>query len=364
MGNDKHTLLESLRLIGTQGILSLPRLHQLQKPLILAMIFLLSFIQLFDNWTTSSNYTVYESTNSLISDDESDLSNECRIRLDALDRVNDARRAARWRTAQQAKNAGKNVYDMFWKIEVTNTATDEREKRNRQNMIFDLFEPEAICLTEERFGGSSDERYIAFGDGPKFVCAVDYLRESYKNQKTNCLVYSVGSNNNIMFEKAVKNHIGCEIHTFDPTLNGPFVGGDYATFHPWGLGKEGQKVHLKKPNVNFITQSVDSIVRKLGHQGRKIDIFKIDCEGCEFDAMPPVFEAMANGTMQIDQLLIELHAYVSYDEMTDFFASADKAGFRITHKERNGWGCGGSGCVEYTFVSPSFLRRATATAIC
>jgi hypothetical protein len=335
-----------------------PRYYQQKKPLLYAMILLFSVIQLFrNNWSTSS-YTIDESI------DEQDLSDHCRQRLDALDRVNNARRAARWRTAQQAKKAGKDVYEMFWKIQVTNNATDEREKRNRKTMIFDLFEPEAVCLTEERFGGSSDEQYVAYGDGPKFVCAVDYLRESYKHKKENCLVYSVGSNNNIMFEKAVKRHIGCEIHTFDPTLRSPFVGNDYAVFHPWGVGKEGEKVHLKNPDVNFVTQSIDSIMKNLGHEGRKIDIFKIDCEGCEFDAMPPVFEAMAKRTIQIDQLLIELHAYVSYDQMTEFFALADKAGFRITHKERNGWGCSGSGCVEYAFVSQTFLRKATAAAIC
>jgi Methyltransferase domain len=349
----------SPKFAGPIDLQSLPRYFLLTKKHVLLFVaLLLSIIQLFDAWNRFTKYY------GLTDYSERSLSKTCRQRLDALDRVNNARRAARWRTAQQAKDAGKNVYDMFWKMEVTNNATEEREKRNRKTMIFDLFEPEAVCLTEERFGGSSDEQYVAYGDGPKFVCAVDYLREYYQKQEENCLVYSVGSNNNIMFEKAVKKHIGCEIHTFDPTLGTPFIGGDYSTFHPWGLGKEGETVQLKNPNVKFTTQSVESILKQLGHQHRKIDIFKIDCEGCEFDAMPPVFEAMANGTMQIDQLLIELHAYISYDEMTDFFALADKAGLRITHKERNGWGCGGFGCVEYAFVSPSFLRRATAAAIC
>jgi hypothetical protein len=348
---DKRSRFDFPKSIGIrESIQTLPRYY-----LLLVMILLFCVIQLVRN---STNSIIYDSK------DERDGTVDCQQRLDALERVNDARRAARWRTAQQAKAAGKDVYDMFWKIEVTTDSTAEREQRNRKNMIFDLFEPEAVCLTEERFGGTSDEKYVAYGDGPKFVCAVDYLRDSYKHRTEKCLVYSVGSNNNIMFEKAVKNHIGCEIHTFDPTLKDPFVGNDYSTFHPWGLGKEGAKVQLKKPDVTFVTKSVTSIVKKLGHEGRKIDIFKIDCEGCEFDAMPPVFQAMAKGRLQIDQLLIEMHAYVSYDEMTDFFALADKAGFRITHKERNGWGCGGSGCVEYALVSSSFLRQATAAAIC
>jgi hypothetical protein len=178
------------------------------------------------------------------------------------------------------------------------------------------------------------------------------------------LVYSIGSSNDIKFEKAVKNHIGCEIHTFDPTLKVPFVGGDYATFHPWGVGKEGEEVFVNYLNITFVAHSVESIVKKLGHQGRKIDILKIDCEGCEAQSMPPLFEAVTNGTLQVDQLLIELHAWVNYDAISNFFAKADKAGFRITHKERNGWGCSGTDCVEYALVSRTFLRRATAAAIC
>lgn len=43
------------------------------------------------------------------------------------------------------------------------------------NLIFDLFEPEATCISKERFGSDSEERYDAFGDGPKFVCGVDYI---------------------------------------------------------------------------------------------------------------------------------------------------------------------------------------------
>jgi hypothetical protein len=40
----------------------------------------------------------------------------------------------------------------------------------------DLFEPEATCISEERFGqGRNTSRYNAFGDGPKFVCGLDSI---------------------------------------------------------------------------------------------------------------------------------------------------------------------------------------------
>lgn len=394
MGSDNNLLLDSTK--GLRSVLQSLRHPQQQVQqqkksiLLLAALAILLFISVLHSTTTTtrpSNSFFYDSSSSFSGHnvrfvderDDVSLSNECTAKLDALDRVSDAKRAARYRTAQAAKDAGMTVYDKFWKIDTPNDSTAEREQRNRKTMIFDLFEPEAVCLTEERFGGSSDERFVAFGDGPKFVCGVDYLREYYATKKqkqkentendneTKCLVYSVGSNNNILFEKAVTTHMDglCEIHTFDPTLQTPFVGDAYSTFHPWGLGKDGEKVKVKKPTaMEFTTQSVERIMEELGHTGRTIDIFKIDCEGCEYEAMPPVFQAMAEGSLHIDQLLIEMHAHVSYDAMTDFFAAADRAGFRITHKERNGWGCGGFGCVEYAFVSPSFLRRATAAAIC
>ena len=46
------------------------------------------------------------------------------------------------------------------------------------------------------------------------------------------------------------------------------------------------------------------------------------------------------------------------------FAAADKAKLRITHKERNQWGCDGYRCVEYALVSEAFLREANGAVMC
>jgi hypothetical protein len=145
--------------------------------------------------------------------------------------------------------------------------------------LFDLFEPEATCFSEERFGSESEARFDAYGDGPKFVCGVDYLAAKAKADDSGCLVYSVGSNNDIRFEKAVRNHMeGCEVHTFDPTLEeDDFVGGEYATFHSWGLGtdggKEGQTMGGRK-NAG-IRKSFQTVIRDLGHENRTIDVLKV-----------------------------------------------------------------------------------------
>ena len=80
----------------------------------------------------------------------------------------------------------------------------------------------------------------------------------------------------------MKQFVGCEIHTFDPTLTENFVGSDYATFHPWALGIDGQDFIFRGIDGNSTrvkSKSLATIVSELGHDtGRKIDILKIDCE--------------------------------------------------------------------------------------
>ena len=42
--------------------------------------------------------------------------------------------------------------------------------------------------------------------------------------------------------------------------------------------------------------------------------------------------------------------------LPQFFEAAERAGFRIYHKEPNSWGCGGDRCIEYAFVSKEHAR--------
>ncbi len=83
--------------------------------------------------------------------------------------------------------------------------------------------------------------------------------------------------------------------------------------------------------------------------------------------MPPLFDLIASGEVQVNQILIELHLGVealNFGNIYGFFLAADRAKFRITHKERNHWGCGGATCVEYSFVSESYLREANGSILC
>ncbi|CAJ1938118.1 unnamed protein product [Cylindrotheca closterium] len=235
--------------------------------------------------------------------------------------------------------------------------------------VFDAFEPEASCFAEERFGSKSAIRFNSFGDGPKFICGVDNIANKEYARKQNfdaepslpCLVYSVGSKNEIEFEKAVHHFLGCETHTFDPTLEEEFKGHEYAVFHPWGIGLDGEQHEVGKHS--FISRSLQTIIAQLGHTKRTIDILKIDCEGCEYRAMPLLFDLIAKKELQINQIQIELHE-TDFDQVTKFFEAGDKAGMRIFHKERNAWGCQGYLCVEYSLITESFLREVNKGEVC
>ena len=185
--------------------------------------------------------------------------------LDGLDeRFNDMRAARR---AETAKMDLSRTPELLW---------------------WDAFEPEATCFSDERFGSMlRKRRYGAFGDGPKFVCGVDSIaqkaaRFADEGAEERCLVYSIGSNNDVSFERAVHDHIpGCEIHTFDPTLNNTeFVGDQYATFHDWGLGKDGESMSSESKGKTWVSKGLDTIMRELGHTDRTIDILKVrSCNG-------------------------------------------------------------------------------------
>lgn len=91
--------------------------------------------------------------------------------------VHDQRKEAKIKEAERVK------------ARLTNPKTAKDEELRQRKSPFDPFEPDAVCLAEERFGGMSEERHDAFGDGPKFLCGADYLRDSSRKQSESCLVY-------------------------------------------------------------------------------------------------------------------------------------------------------------------------------
>ena len=216
-----------------------------------------------------------------------------------------------------------------------------------QKAKYDPFEPSWNCHIQQRVGNE-------FGDGGKFLCGGLNTYFSSRSEPS-CLVYSVGSNGDLSFETSLKK-VGCEIHTFDPS-------GDTAAweaeatalevnYHAWGLrGDESSGTTFFNPVTNTQNSllTLVEIRSRLGHDDRKIDILKVDCEGCEWAAFNLIFDDIIQGRYRVGQILIELHG-LDLTVIEDFFKHANQAKFHIFHKERNHLGCSGYLCVEFALI--------------
>jgi hypothetical protein len=172
------------------------------------------------------------------------------------------------------------------------------------------------------------------------------------------LVYSIGSNNDFQFENSIYESISknCEIHTFDPTVgNNPSNKPENVKFHAWGIS-----------NKNFINskgydmRTIENITRTLGHLNQKIDIFKIDCEGCEFTTYKTW--GLSSNTNNIVQIQIEVHGYLlqKMRPAFDLLSYMEENDYVIFHKESNTIGCKGK-CIEYSLIklNSSFFQKQT-----
>lgn len=197
-------------------------------------------------------------------------------------------------------------------------------------------EPSFTCHHEVSIG--------KLGDGHKWVCDPHRIAK-----QPSCIVLNVGSSAETSFEEAVLRDISpdCEIHTFDCTLSQnkiAQVNRNYQRispnlhFHPWCLGPERKNGY----------KTLNSTLVDLSLVGRSIDIFKIDCEGCEWSTFQDWL------TVDLRQILVELHNI----KVPSLFNSLYKAGYVVFHKESNTLGCKGS-CIEYSFLklSPNFVRH-------
>ena len=207
---------------------------------------------------------------------------------------------------------------------------------------FDMYEPEWVCELDTRVGSE----VVSVGDGPKFVCAPEALQDH------DCIVYSIGSAYNFKFEEGMYNHApNCEFHVFDGTMD--------LTKIPLPDGLEQKNIHFHNWNVGvqsygnkqrYQTKGIRDILSDLGHIGKTIQVFKIDCERCEFSVLPFVAQLIEEGAVNIGQIQVEVHS-TRAREIEGLFQSLRKSRFMIFHKERNHWGCSGYKCVEYSLIS-------------
>ena len=142
----------------------------------------------------------------------------------------------------------------------------------------------------------------------KFVCnakrMIDlatsaHTKKRKDHHKDECLVYASGGGDTDFasrFQKLWSNSTStpCEIHVFT-TLTQYRNLGDGVVVHPYVF-------HPKNAGIGF-GKTFDEALDELGHRGRTISIFALDCEGCEQDLISDVLRAKVG----ISQLLLQVH---------------------------------------------------------
>jgi hypothetical protein len=137
---------------------------------------------------------------------------------------------------------------------------------------------------DENPRASNASRRFWGDDGAKRLCAPNATLASHAP----CRVVSIGSNGDASFEKAVHRLAPhCTIDTWDGTLT-------------------GSRLRLRKGLPRFISfhaSNMDDATWQF-YAGRvpHVNVLKIDCEGCEFSALPPFLAHVC-----VQQIHLELH---------------------------------------------------------
>eukprot|EP00603_Paraphysomonas_imperforata_P001251 CAMPEP_0114415862 /NCGR_PEP_ID=MMETSP0103-20121206/2130_1 /TAXON_ID=37642 ORGANISM="Paraphysomonas imperforata, Strain PA2" /NCGR_SAMPLE_ID=MMETSP0103 /ASSEMBLY_ACC=CAM_ASM_000201 /LENGTH=285 /DNA_ID=CAMNT_0001584063 /DNA_START=58 /DNA_END=912 /DNA_ORIENTATION=- len=199
-------------------------------------------------------------------------------------------------------------------------------------LLFDEYEPQWNCMSRERLPAVA-------GDGPKWVCGLDTLKES-------ALVYSFGSNGDTAFEQGVQDRVHTrDIYIFDPTLKTKELKKmtTQTNFHFLNSGLTNKNLdHFPARGRKFDAKSVDAHMRQLGHENRSLDILKVDVESSEYRSFQGLMIGeCAQADTRVGQLLIELHQFSTmkfkYYTVKKLFHSLFTCGMLIFSKERNHW---------------------------
>ncbi|CAI5466976.1 unnamed protein product [Closterium sp. Yama58-4] len=204
----------------------------------------------------------------------------------------------------------------------------------------------------------ANERIGEWGDGGKWTCVLPGAIQK------DPVVYSIGSFGQYSFEDSIYKLLHVQPHTFDPFLvpatTARMQNVSCLHFHPIGLSanSELQNYTTKFPAMKFMT--LGGIMELLNHT--YVDIFKIDCEGCEEALIPEIGAANGNaaaqlsvhgGTLPFGQILVEFHKMNLPQVTLPLVYTLEKLGYRMFSIEYNPqcWHC-----CEMSFIHESLVR--------
>lgn len=204
------------------------------------------------------------------------------------------------------------------------------------------FDPVANCSDLQCIGGECSD------DTSKIACGMDSLGEL-----DDCVIYSIGGNNQWEFELDLLKKTKCQIHTFDCTgLESRFHKPDEDRLHfhhvclgavsAKGIGSDHESC-VDKRNLCGDSMTLGEIQERWGHD--QIDLLKLDIEGWEW----PLFDVEHTNVEMPMQLLMEVHydahrgvrgvihnqTMRSATDMVRFSTHLQGMGYAVVHRDDN-----------------------------
>ncbi|XP_046345078.2 probable methyltransferase-like protein 24 [Haliotis rufescens] len=156
--------------------------------------------------------------------------------------------------------------------------------------------------------------------------------------KPPCIAYSFGVYTKWAFEETL-GRMGCDTHSFDPSVKwDDHIHKGVVNFHKLGIGAEDTDTYKPargmyvKEDQTWKMRTLPSIMKMLGHEGKVIDVLKVDVEGFEWAMMRQMLDT---GIIhRVRQFIIEWHlvrdfpAKQTYMDLLRLYYRMKDAGFR------------------------------------
>jgi hypothetical protein len=116
-----------------------------------------------------------------------------------------------------------------------------------------------------------------------------------------CLFYSYGIQQDYTFDTAMADDWGCKGVALDPSVTHPSKLHPKVRFH----NIAARTMNATEDAQWDVVTTVPGLKKLLGHD--RIDVLKMDCEGCEYALAQDILLEDPDFLRQVDQLAIEIH---------------------------------------------------------
>ena len=152
----------------------------------------------------------------------------------------------------------------------------------------------------------------------------------------NCTFYSFGISEDYSFDIHLAENYSCQGFAADPTITHPSKLHSNITFH-----QIGAKMLRAEQDQKWFSTSIPSLMK--WRRDERIDVLKMDCEGCEYSIAkdvclesPQFFESVGQFAVEIHMSKVWLNSSEYIFSLGKLFQALDEAKLKLAHSSIRG----------------------------